>query len=310
MIIDHAYVGCDVSKRTLDVFDPAVGKVRRFAGDEAGIARLAGSLEGRSVFVVLEATGVYDRALRYGLAAAGIPFARVNPLHAKRFAQASGRRAKTDALDARMLAQYGERLRPPACPAPDPVRDRLCDLHRRRDQLVAMRAAELTQAKDALCKEVVRCHEEAIAFLTEKIGRMDALIEDAIASDPRLAEDRALLGTAPGVGPVTEAILLCLMPELGSLTPKTAPALAGIVPYDHSSGLLKGHKKIAGGRRRVRRALFIAALSATRCSARYKAIYEGLRRRGKAHKQATIAVARHLLCALNAMLRDRAPYAA
>jgi transposase len=190
------------------------------------------------------------------------------------------------------------------------VRDRLADLSRRRDQLVGVRAAELTQAKDAGCDEVARSHREAIAFLTEKIRQLDALIEDTISADPRLAEDRALLGTAPGVGPVTETILLCLMPELGSLTPKTAPALAGIVPYDHSSGLLKGHKKIAGGRRRVRRALFIAALSATRCSARYKAIYEGLRRRGKAHKQATIAVARHLLCALNAMLGDRTPYAA
>ena len=310
MTIHPDYIGCDVSKASLDICDAGTGRLARVPNTLAGIARWLGTLAGRSVFVVFEATGAYDRALRYALAGAGVPFARINPMRAKRFAEASGRMAKTDALDARMLAAYGKRFAPAACPAPDPVRDRLTALSRRRDHLVAVRATERMQAKDAACEDIARCHEETVAFLTDRIDDLDAAIQDVIRADADLAADRALLATAPGVGPVTQTTLLCLMPELGRLTPKTAAALAGLAPYDHSSGLLKGHRRIAAGRRRVRRALFMAALNAARCSVRYKAIYDNLTERGKAHKTALVAVARRLLCALNAMIRDRKPYAA
>lgn len=309
MTIHPHYVGCDVSKASLDIYDADAERLVRIANTPVGITRWLDSLDGRAVFVVLEATGIYDRALRYALAEADIPFARLNPMRAKRFAEASGRLAKTDALDARMLAEYGQRFAPPACPAPDPARDELAALARRRDQLVAMRAQEATRAKDTACAVAARCHADLIGFLTKRIAKIEALIEKTIREDAALAEDRILLRSAPGVGPVTETTILCLMPELGRLTPKTAAALAGLAPYDHSSGLLRGHRKIAGGRARVRRALFMAALSASRCSARYKAAYNDLRTRGKAHKTALVAIARRLLCALNAMLRDRKPYA-
>ena len=266
-------------------------------------------MEGRSVFVVTEATGAYDRALRYALAEAGVPFARLNPTRAKRFAEASGRLDKTDAVDARMLAEYGKRFGPPACPPPDADAETLADLHRRRDQLVAAKAKERTQAKDAACPAVERSHEETITFLAGQIAQLDGLIADALAA-PRFSEAARRLRTAPGIGPVAATTLLALMPELGRLTDKTAPALAGLAPYDHSSGLLKGHRKIAGGRSRVRRALYMAALAAARMPGRFRDFYQTLVQRGKAKKLALIAVARKLLVVLNAMLRDDRDYAA
>lgn len=313
MIIDHAdvgaYVGCDVSKASLDLFDVGTGRLTKIANTRAGIARWAGGLDGRSVFVVFEATGTYDAALRRALAEADIPFARLNPMRAKRFAEASGRLAKTDALDARMLAEYGQRFAPTPDPAPDEAAERLAGLHRRRDQLVAARAKERTQAKDAEDEAVAASHRSVIACLTEQIGTLDGLITDALAA-PRFADAARRLRTVPGIGPVAAATLLALMPELGQLTEKTAPALAGLAPYDHSSGLLKGHRRIAGGRGRVRRALYMAALTATRREGRFQAFYQRLLAAGKAKKLALIAVARKLLVTANAMIRDQRDYAA
>lgn len=311
MIIHPHYVGCDVSKASLDLFDASTGQLAKIANTEAGIVRWLGGLDGRSLFVVFEATGTYDRRLRRALAEADIPFARLNPMRAKRFAEASGRLAKTDALDARMLAEYGRRFAPAPDAVPDEAAERLAALHRRRDQLVAARAKERVQAQDAEENDgvIAQSHRAVIACLTEQIGALDGLIAEALAA-PRFAETARRLATVPGIGPVSVATLLALMPELGRLTEKTAPALAGLAPYDHSSGLLRGHRKIAGGRARVRRALYMAALAATRQPGRFRVFYERLLTAGKAKKLALIAVARKLLVTANAMIRDQRDYAA
>jgi transposase len=258
----------------------------------------------------LEATGRYDGVLRFALAEAGIPSSRVNPDHPRGLAKALGRKAKSDSLDARLLAEFGQRLRPDPAPPPCAEEERLKQLHRRRDQLVLARAKEKTQAKDALCKEVRDSHRRAIDRLTAEIVRFERLIGEAVSKNRRLAERARLLKTAPGIGEVAATTLIALMPELGTLTPKTSACLAGLAPFDRDSGQLRGGRRIEGGRRRVRQALYMAALvAATRTKSRFRKDYLALIERGKPKKLALIAIARKLLVTLNAMLRDDHDYA-
>ena len=308
MTLSYRYVGCDVSKHWLDLFDPADGRVRRIANTEAAVAHLAETLAGTAVMVVFEATGVYDHALRTALHDAGIANARLNPARVRHYAQACGCKAKTDALDAMVLADLGARLTPTPDPAPCPHRARLAALATRRDQLVAMRAMEKTRLRETQDPLVVEDLEEAIARLGAAIIRLESEIKRLIQSHKPLREKARLLTSAPGIGPVAAHVLIALMPELGHTNPKHLAALVGLAPFNHDSGKLKGQRCIAGGRARVRRALYMAALSAARTCPDLKAFADRITKTANARKVALIATARKLLTRLNAMIRDGVHY--
>lgn len=307
MNISPGFVGIDVSKSSLDVFDATVGRGERVENSSAAIGALIERWRSKGVFVLFEATGSYDRCLQRSLASAGILFARVNPLRARDFARAAGFLAKTDAVDAKMLAAMAERLRPPASTPPEAERERLRLLHRRRDQLVFMRKQERTRACEAQTIEEQRDIRRHITWLSAEIKAIEARIRSLIAQVRSLKEAWDRLRSAPGIGPVAATTLLALMPELGTRSPKTIAALAGLAPFNRDSGKDRGKRTISGGRKRVRDALYIAALAAKR-SPHFAAKYRSFLAAGKAPKLALIAIARKLLIALNAMVRDQTPF--
>ncbi len=308
MIISPDFIGIDISKSSLDVFDTAIGRRERIANASAAIAALIERLRCRRVFVLFEATGRYDRLLRGALERAQITFARVNPQRARDFARAAGFLAKTDAVDARMLAMMAERLRPRTEAPLEPTRERLRALHKRRDQLVHMRTQERARFSEAGDDEERSDIERHIAWLSAQIKTFDKRIRALIAAVRELAQLHARLRKAPGIGPVAAATLMALMPELGTRSPKAIAALAGLAPFNRDSGALRGKRSISGGRKRVRDALYMAALTATRSSPHFAAIYKAFVAAGKPKKLAIIAIARKLLTTLNAMIRDNADF--
>ena len=309
MIIALRCVGIDVSKPMLDIFDDAIGVPERIANASQPIAQQVARWRNNDVFVVFEATGVYDRALADALRQAGIRYARVNPARARDFARASGRLAKTDAIDARMLAAFARAMTPAAEPPPEPARNILASLAKRRDQLVHMRAQEKnrrSEAHDPAMAEHIAVH---IDFLSREIEAIEARIKAFIKAEPQICEQARLLRSAPGIGPVACMQLIAQMPELGHAGPKQVAALAGLAPLNVDSGSHRGKRAIGGGRKRVRDALYMAALNAVRRDPNIKTFYQRLRTAGKPAKLALIAVARKLLTILNAMLRDQKIYA-
>jgi transposase len=306
-MIAPVFVGIDVSKATLDIYADGFGH-RRIDNTSQAIAAIIAGLP-RPCFVVMEATGSYDAVLRQELEQAALPYARVNPEQARDFARATGRRAKTDAVDARMLADMGRRLDLAPTPTDDPNRLRLTKWQRRRDQLVAMRQQEkvrLAEERDEAFKAGLRSH---IAQLDQAIAEADRAIAALLAESPALTEVEKRIRTVPGVGRVTAVTLLALMPELGARSPKQLAALAGLAPFNLDSGDKKGQRRIRGGRRRVRQALYMAALSAARSNPRIKAFAECLKAKGKPPKPVLVAVARKLLGIINAVVRDKTAFA-
>jgi transposase len=306
-MINPVFVGIDVSKAHLDFFVEGRGHGRIL--NQSGA--IGGMIEGlpRPCFVVLEATGSYDAALRQALEEAGVAYARVNPEQARDFARAIGRRAKTDAVDARMLAEMGRRLALEPTAAVDPARQALTKWQRRRDQLVAMRQQEkvrLVEERDETFAAGLRAH---IAQLGQAIAEVERRIAVLLAESPSLAEAERRIRSVPGVGRVTAVTLLALMPELGARSPKQIAALAGLAPFNVDSGDKRGQRRIRGGRRRVRQALYMAALSAARSHPRLKAFAQTLKAKGKAAKPILVAVARKLLSIINAVMRDNTTFA-
>jgi transposase len=308
MILALRYVGIDVSKHTLDIFDDAVGVAQSIANAPQPIAEQVARWQCGNVFVVFEATGVYDRELASQLHHAGIRFARVNPSRARDFARASGRLAKTDAIDARMLAAFARTMAPPADFAAEPARDSLALLAKRRDQLVHMRAQEKNRRSESIDNITIQSVTRLLDFLTEEIKAIEIQIKTLIGATPQIAEQARLMRSAPGIGPVACMQLIAQMPELGRLGPKQLAALAGLAPFNVDSGKYRGKRVVGGGRKRVRDALYMAALNAVRRNGVLKTFYQRLRDAGKPAKLALIAVARKLLTILNAMLRDRKIY--
>ncbi|MDX8449547.1 transposase [Mesorhizobium captivum] len=308
MIVQN-YVGCDISKQWLDFFDEASGRFRQIDNQADAIAAyVAGLCPGRD-FVVMEATGVHDRLLRHALAKAGIAFSRHNPAHTHHYAKSTRRRAKTDRLDARMLSDYGRRYQPEAEPAPCEQNERLQSLARHRDHLVDMRATAKKHLADAFEAIVITSLEETIAHFDTRIKALESLIADVIRQNQDTARDHALMVSVPGVSKVGALSLLAHLPELGQRSPKSIAALAGLAPFDNKSGKLNRRSQIQGGRSRVRRALYMAALSAIRTCDRFKKIYTDLAARSGSKKLAIIAVARKLLVVLNAIIRDKTAFA-
>ncbi len=306
MTLHLCFIGCDIAKQHLDLFDEAHGESLRIANTTAAIEDWLARLDTTRAFIAFEATGPYDRALQRALAQAGCRFVRVNPARARDFARASGRLAKTDAIDAQMLAAMARALAlAPDQPA-DPARQHLARLHRRRDQLVAMRACE--RVRNGESDDPAGSLDRHLTWLDDEIATLERLIDEALHADRRLAALQALLRSAPGVGPVTATTLIALMPELGRCSAKAIAALAGLAPFNNDSGRLRGQRSIRGGRRRVRRALYMAALAAIRTSPRFKAFYDTIKARRAATKIAIIALARKLLTVLNAMVKTNTAF--
>lgn len=308
MTLHPCIVGIDISKANLDIFTSSDGRSRRIANTTEAIGPMVEDWRQAGAFVVLEATGSYDTALRRCLAAASVPHARVHPDRARHFARYAGFAAKTDRIDARMLAEMGRHGGLAPEPPADPERDALRALNRRRDQLVHARKAEQTRLAEAEAGIERDSIEQHIAFLDTAITTIEQAIAAAIARSGHLSAATARLRRIPGIGPVTATILLTRMPELGQRSPKTIAALAGLAPLNRDSGRHAGQRSITGGRKRVRDALYMAAVAASRSHSQLGAFYNTLRAAGKPPKLAFVAIARKILTIANAIIRDDKPF--
>jgi transposase len=300
------FLGIDVSKARLDGHGRPDGSAFTEPNDEGGVAAVVVRLTALApALVVLEATGGLEAPLAAALAAAGVPVAVVNPRQVRDFAKATGKRAKTDALDAAVLAHFAEAIRPQARAVPDEQARHLDGLLTRRRQLVAMRTAERNRLAATAGPKAVRQDLAAhVKYLDRRVGEMDKELEQAVqASEVWRARDDLLKGV-PGIGDVVSRTLVAALPELGALTGRRIAALAGLAPVARDSGTLKGRRRIAGGRGEVRSALYMASLSAVRYNPVLKAFYGRLRAAGKPTKVALTAAMRKLLTILNAMVRS------
>lgn len=302
-------VGIDVSKATLDVAILPQGGSFRVSNDETGIDELATRIEDLApALVVLEATGGFERAAATALAVRGLPVAVVNPRQARDFARATGRLAKTDAIDAGVLARFAEAVRPSPKALPDQEAREFSAILSRRRQIIGMLTAENNRL-GATSSEAVQGRIEAhVRWLEKELSRTDRELDETIKKSPTFRENEALLKSVPGVGPVLCRTLLAELPELGSLPPRELSALVGVAPLNRDSGTFRGRRTVWGGRGRVREALYMGALVATRYNPAIKEFYERLVSAGKPKKVALVACMRKLLIILNAVMRDRIPW--
>ena len=308
--MDGTTVGIDVSKDRLDVHLLPGGESFAVSRDGEGIATLAERLGHLDPAIIgVEATGGFETVVAAGLAGAGLPVIVVNPAQVRAFAQALGRRAKTDPIDAAVIARFITATKPDLRPLPDAAVQLLAELVARRRQIVQMMAAERQRQKRLLERRVARSIARLIAALEKELADLDRQIDDEIRGTPawRAAED--LLRSVPGVGPIVARTLLAELPELGSLSRREIAALAGLAPWTRQSGRWRGKSFIGGGRKNVRTILFTAALVAARHNPVLKAFRDQLVQAGKPKMVALIAVARKLLTILNAIIRDRKPWA-
>ena len=310
------YIGIDVSKDRLDVAVRGRDIAFSVTRDESGLNELCErltSLEGKIALIVLEATGGYERDAAMALLLAKLPVAVVNPKQVRDFARATGKQAKTDAIDAAVLAHFAEAIKPAEHEIPDEVTLLIEALVTRRSQLVQMIAAEKNRRGAMLVqrspnKVVSKNIDKHIAWLEKQLSDLDDEIDGAIRESPIWREKEDLLRTIPGVGRVTSTTLLAFLPELGTLDRKQIAALVGVAPFNRDSGRSSGHRSIWGGRAAVRSVLYMAAVAAIRCNALFKAFYARLRAAGKPAKVALTATMRKILVTLNAMARDGAPW--
>jgi transposase len=308
--IAPCFVGIDVSKATLDIALVRGTERETFrvtndaAGHDALVARLAPIAPAR---IALEATGGLERPSVAHLAAAGLPVARVNPRQARDFARATGLLAKTDRIDAWMLARMAETLRPAQRPLPSAEQAELTAWSQRRRQLVDLRKTERQRLSDTRNPDIADQIRDVIETLSQLIEQTEARIDQLIAAHDQFRAKQRLLRSVKGVGPVASAAILAEMPELGSITNKQAASLLGVAPHACDSGKYRGRRRCWGGRRALRQTLYMAAETARRYGT-FKTTYENLRSAGKSHKLAVIAVLRKLITTLNAILRDTQPY--
>lgn len=298
------FIGVDVSGAWLDIASRPEGKVWRAANTAAGVRRLVGQLRKlRPELIAMEATSNLHVRLANALTAAGLPFAVRNPRQIREFARSAGQLAKTDVLDARIIAHYAEAMRPPARPMPDAETQALQGLIARRRQLCEALVAERNHLRTAhaAATDGVRTH---IAFLRRSMQELEQQIAQMIASRPRWRALNALLQSTPGVGPVVAMTLIAALPELGSAGKKQIAALVGVAPLNRDSGLMRGRRTVWGGRVHVRATLYMGANVARQHHPLIKDFYRRLRDAGKPHRVAVTACVRKLLVMLNAMVRD------
>ena len=300
----HHTVGVDISKAHLDACRLPEGKAAKFTNDTAGFTALI-AWAGSSVnCVAYEPTGPYHRDFERALCQAKLPLTKVNPWQARRFAQATGQRAKTDAVDARMLAKMAATLKLRPTPLASQRQRRLRELHTGRNALVKQQTAvrnRSTHLTDPLLK---RQHHTQLNMLKRQLVAIDAKIQQLIAAEPDLARKAAIIASIPGLGTSTAANLLAEMPELGNLTSKAAASLAGLAPIARDSGASTGRRFIQGGRHAVRRLLYMPALAAIRTNRDMQHTYQTLTQRGKPGKIAITAVMRKLIILTNVLIQQ------
>ena len=297
------YLGLDVAKATVELASEPAGLTGQFGTDAAGLTALLAQCQTPAVaLIVLEATGGYEAPIAALLATAGLPVAVVNPRQVRDFAKALGRRAKTDAIDAQVLALFGARVRPVPRPLPDAATQELQAVLGRRHQLLEMLLAE--RQRQARSHGRVRANLRShIRWLERSLADTDDDLRQLIEASPLWRSQDDLLQSVPGVGPTLAATLLGLLPELGHLDRRQIAALVGVAPHARDSGTLRGRRTCWGGRAGVRAVLYMAALVAARWNPVLRGFYQRLRAAGKPAKLALTAVARKLLVLLNAMLR-------
>ncbi len=302
------FAGIDVSKDRLDVAARPSGKIWTVANDAKGIRSLVEALvDLNPLLIVMESTAGLEMPGAVDLAAAGLPVVIVNPRQVRDFARATGKLAKTDRIDAQILARFGEMVRPEVRPLKDEQIQELSALISRRRQIVDMLTAEknrLTSAPKRIQKDI-KAH---IQWLEKRLDNVNSQIQKRIKASPIWREKEALLQGVPGVGPVLSASLLCDLPELGRLNRRQVAALVGVAPLNRDSGLFRGKRKVWGGRANIRAVLYMATLSSVRANSVLKLFYNRLCGEGKPPKVALTACMRKLLTILNSMVKNNTPW--
>jgi transposase len=307
--MEQVYVGIDVSKDRLDVHVHPSGEAFAVARSGEGLEELIAKLRPLlPALIALEATGGFEAVAAAALAGAGLPLVVVNPAQVRHYAQALGRRAKTDAIDAEVIARFVAATRPEPRPLPDAQTALLSEFVTRRRQIVAMLVAERQRERRVSDRRLARSLARLIKALERELAALDQAIDAQVHACPAWREKEDLLASVPGVGPVTARTLLAEMPELGSLDRRAIASLAGLAPYTRQSGHWRGKSLIGAGRATVRAVLFTAAMSASRCNPVLRTFYQRLLQAGKPKMVSLIALARKLLTILNAITRDNKPW--
>lgn len=307
MTITYPIVGIDISSTALDcaILD-ADGKFEALSAlnTKAAARKLARNFAKRGVaLVVVESTGGYENVIMAAMAAESVAFARVNPRQVRSFAKGLGKFAKTDLLDARVLAVFGERARPRVTTLPSAAEARLKALSLRRRQLVDMRVAEKNHRGKVVEKDIKANIESMINALGDAISQIEDLIAALISASETMRERQELLESIPCIAATTSATILAELPELGHRSTSVLKALVGVAPFNADSGAHKGERRIQGGRAALRQALYMAAQTGYRCNPILKPFYDRLREKGKAHKQAIIACIGKLVSIMNAIIK-------
>ena len=304
------FVGIDVAKDRLDVHVRPVGESFVVARDDEGIEALAKRLNTMApALVVLEASGGFETVVAAGLAAAGLPVAVVNPRQIRDFARATARLAKTDAVDAAVIAHFAEAVNPPVRLLADPQQRLLGELMARRRQLIEMIVAEGNRRRLLTARRTLKTVDRVLATLKAQLEEIDHDIDIAVRGTPAWREAEDLLISVPGIGQKIARTLLAEMPELGRLDRRQIAALTGVAPFNRDSGTLRGRRTITGGRSVVRSALYMSILVSIRRKLPMAQTYHRLRAAGKPAKVAIVACMRKLVTILNAILRDKKPWA-
>lgn len=302
-------LGVDVAKATLDLASEPAGLTQQFPNDPAGHAALVTWCQAQPVaLIVMEATGGYESAVAATLAAADLPLAIVNARHVRAFAQALGQLAKTDRIDAAVLARFGATLAPAVRPLPDAETQALAALVQRRRQLLEMRHAEARRREHTAPVLLPRV-DAHIAWLTTELEDIERLLTTTIAASPLWQARDTMLRRVEGVGPTLSRTLLAELPELGQISRREVAALVGVAPFARDSGSQRGRRVVWGGRHQVRRVLYMATLTAIRYNPVLRPYYDSLLARGKPKKVALVACMRKLLTILNAMVAHETEWA-
>ncbi len=307
--MNQLFVGIDISKDRLDVHSQPTEESCSLAHDEAGVAELVRRLQALAPqLVVMEATGGYEIGVAAALGGAGLPVVVVNPRQIRDYARATGQLAKTDRLDARVIALFAGAVRPAVRPLPDDQAQQLGEVMARRRQLVDMLGAEMNRrrvVRDRRLRERLNAH---ITWLEQALREVDDDLGRLVRGSALWRETDDLLRSARGIGPVNSYTLIAGLPELGHLGRRQIAALVGVAPLNRDSGTMRGRRIVSGGRADVRAVLYMATLSAIRYNPAIRAFYQRLRAAGKPGKVALVAAMRKFLTILNAMVRDRQPW--
>ena len=304
-VSNSVFVGIDVSKDTLDLHVRPLGLTAQFSNDSSGHDQLVDFLKGHSpALIVLEATGSYERLLVLVLASHQLPVVVVNPWRVHNFAKATSQLAKTDRLDAAILAHFADVMEPKIRPIPSEEAMAFAELVSRRRQLIGIKTSEQNRLLQARSKKVLRTIKELLKTIQKQIDDLDEELDQTIRKSSVWSEKDDLLKSTPGIGSVTSRTLLADLPELGQMNRQSIAALVGLAPYDDSSGKRQGKRTIWGGRAAVRGALYMATLTAVRSNSLIKEFYQRLRAKNKPAKVALTACARKLLTLLNVMLKN------